>query len=58
MMVIAPLGALAGTVSACGGAAPVQPRPALQDPTRSRQSMNRYSDPDPEPPAPAQGQGR
>src|SRR5690349_8459 len=54
IMVIAPLGALAGTVSACGGAAPVQPSPAFQDPTRSRQSSNRWgasTDQDQETPA-------
>lgn len=48
LMVIAPLGALAGTVSACGAAAPVQPGPAYMDPTRSRQSVGQAQDQDDE----------
>ncbi len=39
LMVIAPLGALAGTVSACGAAAPVKSDPYHNyDPTRPRES--------------------
>jgi len=39
ILVVAPLGALAGTISACGAAAPVRPDPYHQyDPTKPREA--------------------
>jgi hypothetical protein len=41
LLVIAPLGALAGTVTACGAAAPVRPDPYHQyDPTRPHEATS------------------
>lgn len=50
LCIIAPLGALAGTVSACGGARPVRSSPYDHyDPLRSRASYNEIDPPEEDP---------